>query len=164
LSLGVGIALEAADQLPDAAGFVIYGAPPMGSSPAMEIAFFPNPAMKLIFSATLTGKQATAVVESLLRPGAEPPPSFGEAILKAGGQMRAQLAASAAKRKDHVEIVLNMTIPVAVVHGAGDQLVNLDYIRSLKMPTLWRGEVQIIDGAGHSPHWERRGFSLLEPV
>jgi pimeloyl-ACP methyl ester carboxylesterase len=23
------------------------------------------------------------------------------------------------------------------------------------MPTLWRGEVQVIEGAGHSPHWER---------
>jgi pimeloyl-ACP methyl ester carboxylesterase len=154
-SLGGGIALEAADQLPDAAGFFIYGAPPMGSPPAMEDAFLPNPAMKLIFSPTLTEEQATAVVELLLRPGAEPPPSFVEAILKSDGQMRAQLAASAANRKDHVEIVANMTVPLAVVHGAEDQLVNVDYIRSLKMPTLWRGEVQVIEGAGHSPHWER---------
>jgi pimeloyl-ACP methyl ester carboxylesterase len=154
-SLGGGIALEAADQLPDAAGFFIYGAPPMGSPPAMEDAFLPNPAMRLILSATLTEEQATAVAETMLRPGAEPPPSFVEAILKSDGQMRAQLAASAANRKDGVEIVAKMTVPLAVVHGAEDQLVNVDYIRSLKMPTLWLGEVQVLEGAGHSPHWER---------
>ena len=161
-SLGGGIALEAADQLPDAAGFFIYGAPPMGRPPAMEVAFLPNPAMQFIFSPTLTEEQATAVAELMLRPGAEPPPSFVEAILKSDGQMRAQLAASAANRKDHVEIVANMTVPLAVVHGAEDRLVNVDYIRSLKMPTLWRGEVQIIEGAGHAPHWEQpESFNAL---
>jgi pimeloyl-ACP methyl ester carboxylesterase len=154
-SLGGGIALEAADQLPDAAGFFIFGAPPMGSPPAIEDAFRPNPAMQFIFSPTLTEEQATAVVELLLRPGAEPPPSFREAILKSDGQMRALLAASAANRKDGVEIVANLTVPLAVVHGAEDQLVNVDYIRSLQMPTLWRGEVQIIEEAGHAPHWEQ---------
>ena len=71
-SLGGGIALEAADQLPGAAGFFIFGAPPLGSPPAMQDAFR-----------------------------------------------------------------------------------NVDYIRTLKMPTLWRDEVQIIEGAGHAPHWER---------
>ncbi len=78
--------------------------------------------------------------------------------------MRAQLAAGtgADKRKNNVETVANMTVPLAVVHGAEDQLVNIDYIRSLKMPTLWRGEVQIIEGAGHAPHWERpESFNAL---
>ena len=154
-SLGGGIALEAADQLPDAAGFFIFGAPPLGSPPAMEDAFRPNPAMRLILSPTLTEAQATAVAELMLQPGAAPPPSFVEAILRSDGQMRAQLAASAANRKDGVETVASMTVPLAVVHGAYDQLVNVDHIRSLKMPTLWRDEVQVIEGAGHSPHWER---------
>ena len=161
-SLGGGIALEAADQLPDAAGFFIYGTPPMGSPPAMEDAYLPNPAIKLILSPTLNEEQATAVAELMLRPGAEPPPSFVEAILKSDGQMRAQLAATAANRKDSVEIVANMTVPLAVVHGAEDRLVNVDYIRSLKLPTLWRGEVQMIEDAGHAPHWERpKRFNAL---
>jgi pimeloyl-ACP methyl ester carboxylesterase len=121
----------------------------------MQEAFRPNPAMQFILSPALTEEQATAVAEVMLRPGAEPPPSFVEAILKSDGQMRAQLAASAANRKDGVETVANMTVPLAVVHGAEDRLVNVDYLRSLKMPTLWRGEVQIFAGAGHSPHWER---------
>jgi len=156
-SLGGGITLEAAEQLPDAAGFFIFGAPPMGIPPAMEDAYFPNPALELIFSPALTEEQATAVAEAVLRPGAEPPPSMVEAILDCDGQSRGQLAASlqAANYNDHVEIVANMTAPLAVLHGAQDQLVNVDYLRSLEMPTLWRDEVQVIEGAGHAPHWER---------
>lgn len=57
-----------------------------GSGPAMEDAFLPNPAMQFILSPTLTEEQATAVAELMLRPGAEPPPSFVEAILKSDGQ------------------------------------------------------------------------------
>lgn len=154
-SLGGGIALEAADQLPDPTGFFIFGAPPLGNPPAMADAFRPNPAMRFLMSAALTKDQATAVAELMLRPGAEPPSSFRESILNSDGQMRAQLAASTAERKDGVEIVANLTVPLAIVHGAEDKLVNVDYIRDLKMPTLWRGEVQVIDGAGHAPHWEQ---------
>lgn len=154
-SLGGGIALEALEQLPDATGFFIFGAPPLGVPPAIQEAFLPNPAMRLILSPTLTEAQATAVVKSMFRPGAELPPSFREAVLKSDGQMRTQLAASTAVRKDGVATVANMSVPLAVIHGAEDQLVNVDYIRSLKMPTLWRDEVQVIEGAGHSPHWEQ---------
>jgi pimeloyl-ACP methyl ester carboxylesterase len=42
----------------------------------------------------------------------------------------------------------------ASLHGEGEQLVSLDYLRTLSVPTLWRGEVQLIPGAGHAPHQE----------
>lgn len=156
-SLGGHIALEAADRLPGAAGFLIYGTPPIGIPPAMDEAFLPNPAMEATFSPALTEEQAEVYAESFLRPGAEPPQSLREAILDCDGQARAQLGASlgAANYKDEVQIVAKLTVPLAVVHGAEEQLVNVDYIRGLEMPTLWRGEVQMVEGAGHAPHWER---------
>lgn len=156
-SLGGHIALEAAEQLPDAAGFFIYGTPPIAIPPAMGQAFLPNPAMAASFEATLTEEQATAYADAFLRPGAETPPSFRDAILNTDGQARAFLGASvdAAAYKDEVQIVANMTIPLAVIHGADEQLVNLEYIRRLTIPSLWRGEVQVIEDAGHAPHWER---------
>lgn len=40
-------------------------------------------------------------------------------------------------------------------HGAQEQLVNGAYFAALEMPTLWRGAVQRIAGAGHAPHWEQ---------
>ena len=45
-------------------------------------------------------------------------------------------------------------MPLAVLQGEGEQLINLDYLRQLKIPTLWRGAVQIIPGAGHAPQQE----------
>jgi len=44
--------------------------------------------------------------------------------------------------------------PLAILHGEGEQLANLDYIRGLTIPSLWRGEVQLMADAGHAPHQE----------
>jgi pimeloyl-ACP methyl ester carboxylesterase len=43
---------------------------------------------------------------------------------------------------------------VAILQGADQQLVSLDYLRKLNIPALWRGEVQVIPGAGHALHVE----------
>ena len=40
------------------------------------------------------------------------------------------------------------------ITGAAEQLVNVRYFASIAIPTLWRGAVQIIPGAGHTPQWE----------
>ena len=54
-------------------------------------------------------------------------------------------------------IVGQLRAPLAVLHGAREQLVSLDYLRTLTMPTLWRGAVQVVDGAGHALHEEAPG-------
>ena len=48
-----------------------------------------------------------------------------------------------------------MRVPLAVLQGEQEQLVSLDYLRRVPMPTLWRGEVQVIAGSGHAPQWEQ---------
>ena len=48
----------------------------------------------------------------------------------------------------------DLKVPLAVLHGADEQLVNGHYFASLVMPTLWRGAVQTIPAAGHTPQWE----------
>ena len=40
-------------------------------------------------------------------------------------------------------MVRDLKAPLAVLHGAAEQLVNGGYFASLAMPTLWRGAVQI---------------------
>jgi pimeloyl-ACP methyl ester carboxylesterase len=156
-SLGGHIALEATEHLPDAAGFFIYGTPPFGIPPAFDQAFLPNPNLPAAFSPTISEEQAGIVARALVRPGADGPPLFREAILNTDGRARALLGASldAANYTDEVQIVANMRTPLAIVHGAQEQLVNLDYLQSLTMPSLWRGAIQIIADAGHSPHWEQ---------
>jgi pimeloyl-ACP methyl ester carboxylesterase len=55
---------------------------------------------------------------------------------------------------DELEIVQSLRRPLAILHGEGEQLVSLDYLRQVPAASLWRGEVQLIAGAGHAPHQE----------
>lgn len=164
-SLGGHIVLEAHNLLPQATGFVIFGTPPLAFPPAMEEAFLPNPAMAAAFSPDITKEQAQAFAASFFAPGAPPPEtSFIDDILRTDGNARAGLAASIQPDgyQDEVEIVQNLSIPLAIIHGTEEQLVNGEYIRKLTMPTLWRNDVQNIAASGHAPHWEKpEAFNTL---
>lgn len=164
-SLGGHIALEAAPALPDAAGFVIFGAPPVESAAQFAEAFLPNPAMNVGFSADVSEAEATAYAASFTAPGSPLPASeFVPDILATDGGARAGLLASlgAGRFADEIAIVAGLRRPLAILQGAGEQLVNLDYLRKLTVPALWRGEVQLIPGAGHAPHRETpRQFAAL---
>ena len=156
-SLGGQIAMEAAPALPDARGFVVFGAPPVASPAQMGEAFLPNPAMAALFTARVDEAEARLAAESFTAPGS--PLDLGEFvsdILATDGAARAGLGASAGAGRfaDEIAIVSALRRPLAVLHGADEQLVSLDYLRELTIPTLWRTEVQLIHGAGHAPHQE----------
>lgn len=155
-SLGGHVALEAV-QLADVGGCLIYGTPPLAIPPAMEQCFLPNPAAAVAFAPSMDGEQATALANAFVRPGGKAPPSFGEAILASDGRARSNVGASvmAGNYSDEVRIVAGMEAPLAILHGAQDQLVSLNYLESLSAPTLWRGAVQVIEDAGHAAHWEQ---------
>lgn len=155
-SLGGHILLEAVPHLPDAKGFMIFGTPPV-SFPLAEDAFLPTPNVAIGFTPELTQEQMEAYVTSFFAPGISSlPPSFMEDIAATDGTARLMLGASIQPDgfADEVEIMATMTQPLAILHGEQEQLVNLEYIKKLSAPTLWRGEVQVIPGAGHAPHWE----------
>ncbi len=157
-SLGGHIVLEAHNLLPQAKGLAIYGTPPLAFPPDMENAFLPNPVVNIGFTPDLTEEQATAYAAAFFAPDASVDLTpFIHDILRTDGQARAGLGASIQPDgyQDEVAVVANLSLPLAVLHGEAEQLVNVAYIRNLTMPTLWRGAVQIISGAGHAPHWEQ---------
>lgn len=156
-SLGGHIALEAAQALGSAAGFAVFGTPPVASPASLPEAFLPNPAMNVGFTAEVGPDDAHAYAASFLASGsALPLDSFTADILATDGAARSGLAASLGEGlfADEVAIVGSLPRPLAVLHGRGEQLVSLEYLKSLAVPTLWRGAVQVIDGAGHAPHEE----------
>lgn len=156
-SLGGHIVLEASDQLPNAAGRVIFGTPPVGFPPAMAEAFLPHPAMTVAFHPSPTDEEMAAYVAAFFKPGAAVPDFCYADIRRTDGQARAVLGGSIGPGgyRDEVEIVANLTAPLAILHGEHEQLVSLAYIQGLTIPTLWRGAVQVIADAGHAPHWEQ---------
>ena len=157
-SLGGHILLEAADKLTDAQGIAIFGTPPIADNPPnLENAFLPHPSLSFGFTAELSQENMLAYVTTFFRPGmVEIPELFLEDIALTNGRARANLGASITPGgyQNEIEIVGNMKIPLMIIHGEQEQLVNADYIAKLKMPTLWNGEIQFIANAGHAPHWE----------
>ena len=157
-SLGGHIALEALAALPSAKGLLIFGTPPIAFPPAMDKAFLPHPAMASSFNPTLSDEEMSAYIMAFFAPGTtDVPPSFMEDIRRSYGQARASVAGSIRPGgyTDEVEIVANLMVPLAIIQGEHEQLVNGAYFADLAMPTLWRGEVQVIAGAGHAPQWEK---------
>lgn len=157
-SLGGHIALEAEPLLPQVAGLLIFGTPPLAFPPAMAEAFLPHPAMGAAFKADLTDAEMDGYVQAFFQPGVtELPEAFRADVRRTDGRARATMAASIQPNgyRDEVAIVANLTKPLAVIQGEHEQLINLAYLQSLPMPTLWRKAVQVIPAAGHAPHWEQ---------
>jgi pimeloyl-ACP methyl ester carboxylesterase len=156
-SLGGHIALEMAPDLSNPRGFVIFGTPPLTSGEAMSEAFLPNPAMKVTFQESVDNTEASAYVAAFFRPGfADIPPFFLDDVLRTDGRARSNLGASIqlGEGRDECKVVRDLKVPLAVLHGGEEQLVNRRYLESVTMPTLWRGAVQIIPEAGHTPQCE----------
>lgn len=164
-SLGGHIAIEAAPGLPEAAGFLVFGTPPVASPAQMAEAFLPNPALNIGFSADVSQDEALAYASSFVAQGsAFPLDEFVGDILRTDGAARAGLFASVGEGRfaDEVEIVATLGKPLAILQGEREQLVNLSYLRELAIPSLWRDAVQIVAGAGHAPHEEvPQDFSAL---
>lgn len=164
-SLGGHVVLEAVDDLPQAAGFVIFGTPPLASPPNLEEAFLPNPSFSAGMTAELDELSAKAYAQSFLGEVEDPEliQFFMKDILATDPNARAGLAESATRPfVDEVELLARMTKPLAILHGMEEKLVSLEYISALSAPTLWRGAVQLIAGAGHAAQIESAGaFNLL---
>lgn len=162
-SLGGHILLEAIDQLIDAAGFVIFGTPPLDMPPAMSETFISLPVD--IYKTDFTESEIELIVSSYFKPNTTKVPDvFKTWINQSDDHARELLGISVAKGqfKDQINIVANLKKPLAILHGEQDQVVKLDYIKKLKTPFLWRNEIQIISDAGHSPHWEQpKRFNAL---
>jgi len=139
-SLGGHIAIETSESSPEIKGVFIFGTPPLGIPPAINEAFLD---LRLIPSL-------------IVKEGFEVPQFFIDDINNTDPNARKFLVRNAVKNnlKNEIEIVSNLKIPLAIIHGAHDKLINLDYIKKLQIPSLWKNEVQIIKDAGHTPQWE----------
>ena len=75
------------------------------------------------------------------------------ALVRADGRARRTLfeARRAGVGTDQRKLVESPRMPVAVLNGAEDPFINLDYLDSISFKNLWRGQCHRIAGAGHAP-------------
>ena len=155
-SLGGHIALELSKMVSDIKGIFIFGAPPLGIPPELQQAFITKPGSSWSSKRKLTEEQINLAASLMMKEGGQAPQYVIDDIHNTDPKTRSLMSSSVAGNNfyDEIDIVSSLSIPLAIIHGAHDQSVNLDYINKLQMPTLWQGKIQIIENAGHSPQHE----------
>ncbi len=155
-SYGGHLALQMAPNLPNAQGFVIFGTPPIGTLSDLAQGFLPHPAGNFGFQADLTSKQMDSYVHAFMAPHHQAPFAFRHNIRITDPQIRTALAHSVmnGQLQNERHIVANLPQPLAIFHGAQEQLIDLDYFQTLTVRHLWQQQVQQIYNAGHAPHFE----------
>lgn len=153
-SLGGHVIMEALPSLNHARGALLMGAPPVSSPADVGEAFLPNPAAQAFFKENMTSEEAIGLRQAL----ADAPTDFRDEVLAAyeetDPEARVGLAESVAAGKfsDEKSAIANAPVPLAILIGEDDQLINPDYFDTLSTGNLWLGAVQRLPGCGHWAH------------
>lgn len=153
-SLGGHVAMECLPYLNNCKGLVIWGAPPVKLPLDLSSVFLPNPQQHLLFTKTLS-ESDISVLASLVA-NQKFGESVSEIIRQCDPEFRGHFPGSLANRmiSDEYQLLVNSQLPVAILHGGGDQLINRNYYNSLEIPCLWRNSVITLENASHTPQLE----------
>ena len=155
-SLGGHVAMELMPRLPGLVGIMIAGAPPVRRDiEAIQQGFQPNPAVFLAGKNAFTAEDYEAFgALTLGRFAADA--ELRKALHRAHGAARQMMFESlmAGRASDQRELVERASLPVAVVNGERDPVVNVDYIGGLSYGTLWDEHCYILRGLAHVPFLE----------
>ncbi len=153
-SLGGHVALEVCAGAPGVVGVMLVGAPAIGADPASILrAFRPGPFLERSMLEKLSGEEVEAFAKEAGVAGDE---NLCAAIRRADGRARVAVLrdALAGGASDARAIVETMQVPLAIVDGAEDLIVERSYVDDLSYATLWEGRTHVIPGVGHAPFWE----------
>lgn len=158
-SLGGHVAIEKMSRDSCCKGIFISGAPAIGLPAALNEAFLPHPAMPLLFKADLEAGELQDLAGAMAEPSAwEIRKTLVDWIKDTDPLFRQCIGASVAagRHGDEVEMLRKAGVPVAIVHGYDDPLVNHAYIEKLDIPTLWKKSIQFLE-TGHCVSMEGPG-------
>jgi pimeloyl-ACP methyl ester carboxylesterase len=159
-SLGGNILYEAADRLTHVPGIMVIGAPPV-ANPFDPSPFLPSPVAGLLFQADLTEAQIQAIVPAFFKPDAQNIPEvFFQDVRSSDPLARffAGVMLGTGNYKDELQVVQNLSVPLAVVEGEQEQLTSIAYLQSITIPTSWHNRVWVIPNAGHMAQWENADY------
>lgn len=154
-SLGGHLLIEAMPALGRASGFCILGTPPLRYPPNLGEAFLPHPVVDVLFEPVISDEACDVWADAMVPRSSPLWASVRDHVRASDGSRRAQLGASIGTvgYRDEPGVLASLQQPLAVIHGEQDCLISLPYIASLRLPTLWRGAVQVVVGATHAIQW-----------
>jgi pimeloyl-ACP methyl ester carboxylesterase len=152
-SLGGHIGIEMFSRFPGMRGLMISGAPPVSSN-QMSQGFNMSPQRGVASKQELSKAEIDAFVENIFGESAEA--FLRDAVARTDGRFRKRLfeAAHAGEGVDQRLTVESSRVPLAVVNGGADLIVNLDYFDTVAYANLWNGRCHRLCGLGHVPFWE----------
>jgi pimeloyl-ACP methyl ester carboxylesterase len=162
-SLGGHIGIDMLHMFSGIRGLMIAGTPPTARN-SMAQGFKGSPHTGLASREHLSEDDIGIFLNAIFGISAEP--FLHQAMARTDGRFRKRLfeAARAGAGVDQRLTVESSPVPIAVVNGADDRLVNLDYIDSVAFANLWEGQCHRLPGVGHASFWEAPSAfnSLLE--
>jgi pimeloyl-ACP methyl ester carboxylesterase len=160
-SLGGHIGIEMISRFSGMRGLMISGTPPVGHN-NMAQGFKGGPHTGAASKQDLSDADIDGFVQAIFGESAEP--FLRDAVARADGRFRKRLfeARSEGAGVDQRSIVEASPIPLAVVNGGADPVVNLDYFDTIPYANLWEGRCHRLAGLGHAPFWE--GPADVNPV
>jgi pimeloyl-ACP methyl ester carboxylesterase len=158
-SLGGHLALELAVGLEGLKGVIITGTPPSGPGRGeASQAFNPTDEMALTAALTFTDKDVELYGEAIFGDIFGEDQVFRQAVSRADGQMRQTAIFDWGLNENaghhQVDVVAELSVPIAVIDGSGDSFINRDWMKNLTWGNLWRGKFHNIEKAGHAPFLE----------
>lgn len=152
-SLGGHIAIEMMPNFSGMRGLAISGAPPV-SPQNMAHGFKKVPTMGAAAKEELSDAEIDSFVQTIF--GQSALPFLRDLVANTDGRFRKILfeAARAGTGSDARIAVEETDIPIAVINGAEDPIINLDYFDEISFRNLWKNKCHRLTGSGHAPFWE----------
>ncbi len=159
-SLGGHILLEALHRLQSARGAILHGTPPFRNFDDLASAFLPNPYGQVMFQPDADESVLSGLAQSMFHPASAAAMERKNYIIdeyrKTDPDARSGLAQTVTQNLliDEIQTIQNSSVPILLLHGEDDALINGDYLK--KLESLWRPGVttQYLPDVGHSPPLE----------
>ncbi|AOM39826.1 alpha/beta fold hydrolase [Xenorhabdus hominickii] len=164
-SLGGHIGLEMLALFPKMIGLMICGTPPVSNGvDNVASGFRPSKHMRLTGKAEFTEEDIKNFAAETCGVNAPHEPFLIEAVARTDGLARQYMfeAFLSPQATDQKILAENSKIPLAIVNGASDPFINIDYINGLIYQNLWKGQVFNLADVDHAPFWEAP--ELFNPI
>ncbi len=149
-SLGGHLAIHILNQLKSVKGVVILGTPPLTMPPKLDEAFLPNPSLMHAFKPDLNKQEVHLLTSAFIPENHDGFELVQSSISNCDPLVRLFIGKSigAEISEDESTILKKGEVPVAILHGANETLVNAEYIKNLDLP-LWEDQIIIVEDSKH---------------
>lgn len=149
-SFGGHVAIECLPFLPSCKGIILWGTTPIILPMDTSQLFLPNPDIGLLFKQDLSREDLAKYGKLILNNDKKD--FLVEIIKQADPQFRTLISQSLAdgKLSDEVAILKSSRIPVAILYGGNDPLINKAYLDKLSLQNIWKKKILLFKNSGHS--------------